>query len=196
MPTVKLERIADIQGGYQAKKEMIKTAQGSHFLIQSKDFDSHKNLLTETLMSFLPERKPEIYSVHKGDVLFQARGMSHFAYYVKENLENALASSSFYILRVKSDKLLPEYLAWRLNQKDAQNYFKANACGGGISFISKKVLSEMKIHIPPVSIQKKVSKIAMLNNRVEFLQKRLSSLRTQFTNAVCMKAIQKQESKP
>jgi len=193
MTEVALRIIAGIQVGYQAKARIKERAQGTHRLIQSKDFDSFHRLRSENLTAFFPERKPEIYSVRKGDILFQARGVVHFAYCIEDDLRDILAAGSFYILRTKNEDLLPQYLAWWLNQAKAQAWFQSQARGAGMSFISKSTLSRLQVRIPPISVQKKVVKIVTLARHEQFLLNRLASTRSRLVKAVCIKAIQEQE---
>jgi hypothetical protein len=162
-------------------------------LIQSKDFDSLHHLRSENPIAFSPERKPEIYSVHNGDVLFQARGVSHFAYCIEDDLKDTLAAGSFYIIRIKNKGLLPQYLAWWLNQTPVQVYFRSQASGTAMSFISKITLSRLEIKIPPLSVQKKVVKTVTLAEHERFLLDKLSEYRSRLIKAVCIKATQKQE---
>ncbi|MBW2036389.1 MAG: restriction endonuclease subunit S [Deltaproteobacteria bacterium] len=193
MTKAALKTLADIQVGYQAKARIKERARGTHRLIQSKDFDSFHRLRSENLTTFFPERKPETYSVRKGDVLFQARGVVHFAYCIEDDLKDTLAAGSFYILRTKNENLLPQYLAWWLNQSKAQAYFQSQARGAGMSFISKSTLSRLQVQIPPLSVQKKVVKMVTLAKHEQFLLDRLSKLRSRLVKAVCIKAIQEQE---
>ena len=193
MIVVALQTVIDTQVGYQTRTRIRESVQGTHRLIQSKDFDFHHCLRSESLTAFLPERKPEIYSVHKGDILFQARGVVHFACCIENDLKDTLAAGSFYILRMKNKNLLPQYLAWWLNQSKAQSFFQSQARGTGMSFISKSALSHLQVQIPPLSIQKKVVKIITLAKHEQFLLDRLSELRSRFVKAACIKAIQEQE---
>ena len=193
MTEVTLNRVATIQVGYQAKARIKESKRGTHRLIQSKDFDSFHRLRSENLTVFFPERKPEIYSVCRGDVLFQARGVAHFAYCIEDDLKDTLAAGSFYILRLRIENLLPQYLAWWLNQSKAQSYFKSQAGGTGISFVPKSTLSRLKIQVPPLSVQKKVVKIVTLAKHEQFLLEKLASARSRLVKMVCLKAIQEQE---
>ena len=195
MTEVALKTVAVIQVGYQAKAGIKERARGTHRLIQSKDFDSFYRLRPENLTAFFPERKPETYSVRKGDVLFQARGMAHFACCIEDDLMDTLAAGSFYILRAKNEDLLPQYLAWWLNQSKAQAYFRAQARGSRISFISKETLSRLQIRTPPLSVQEKVVKIVTLARHEQLLLERLSSLRADMVKAICMKAVNSEELK-
>ena len=188
-----LKSIVDIQVGYQAKARIKERVRGTHRLIQSKDFDSLHRLQIEGLTTFFPERNPEIYSVGKEDILFQARGVEHFAHYIEYDLQDTIAAGSFYILRMQSEDLLPQYLAWWLNQSKAQAWLRAQARGTGISFISKHTLSHLQVRIPPFFIQKKVVKIVTLASREQFLLEKLAQTRSRLVKAACLKAIQEQE---
>jgi hypothetical protein len=193
MTEVTLRTVAAIQVGYQAKAGIKERVRGTHRLIQSKDFDSSHRLRSEKLTAFFPERRPGTYAVHKGDVLFQARGMVHFACYIEDDLNDTLAAGSFYILRTKSKDLLPQYLAWWLNQTPAQAFFLAQARRGRISFISKETLSRLQIQIPSLIVQKKVVKIVMLLKHEQLLMDRLFSLRSHMVKTICLKAITNKE---
>lgn len=193
MVAVTLKTVVDMQIGYQARSRIRESVHGTHRLIQSKDFDSHHNLQADHLAVFIPERKPEIYAVRKGDILFQARGVSHFACCVEDDLIDTLASASFYILRTKNENLLPPYLAWWLNQPQAQAWLQSQAGGTGISFISKSTLSRLQIRIPALLVQKKVLKVVTLSRREQFLLDKLAVARSRLVSSVCINAIQEQE---
>ncbi len=193
MIKVDLKSIVNIQAGYQAKAKIKEKIRGTHCLIQSKDFDNSHRLQIENLTTFIPERNPEIYSVKKNDILFQARGIGHFAHYIEDDLKDTLAAGSFYIMRIQKEDLLPQFLAWWLNQSEAQSYFQSQAGGTGISFISKHTLSRLQVRIQPLSIQKKVVKIVTLANHEQFLLARIAQMRSLLAKAACLNAIQEQE---
>jgi len=193
MPSVALKEVASIQVGYPAKGKIREVVEGTHHLIQSKDFDSSHRLRIEKLISFLPERKPELYSVRYGDILFQARGTVHFAHCIEYDLKNTLAAGSFYILRIRNKSLVPQYLAWWMNQPRTQAWFMSHAGGSGISFISKSTLSCLYVQVPPLPDQKKVVKIAALVQHEKHLLDRLARARAQLANTICLTAIQQQE---
>jgi len=189
MRLVKLKTITDIQVGYQSRRGIKDNIKGTHRLIQGKDFDKNSTLQTERLISFFPEGKYKLYELKKEDILFQSRGVKNIAYHIDRNLKNTLAAGSFYILRLKTDKILPAYLAWWINQKYTQSVIQAQAGGTWISFISKKVLEELEVKIPQLHKQKKIEKVNELLQKEEKLKKKLSELRSQMVKAVCLKSI-------
>ena len=185
MESVLLKSVADIKVGYQARASVKLTPGGSHKLIQGKNFDRNCSMLYNELASFLPTGNIENYLVKKNDVIFQARGSNHFACCLTELVEkNVLAASSLYILCVKTKKIMPEYLAWQINQPLAQAYFKAQAGPTSISFISKNILSQLKITIPELKIQEKTCKIIKLWEKEKKLMNKISLKKEKLINEV------------
>ena len=191
MKTLKLEKIADIQVGYQARERVMNDIHGSHKLIQGKDFDDEGVLQLDSLISFSPERKPGIYEVQKGDILLQSRGMKHSVYYIDKDINNTLAAGSFYIIRVKSEEVLPAYLYWYLNQQAAQSFLDAHSGGATISFIPKKSILELEIRVPQMKKQKNIKEIMKLWKKEQKLRNDLYILRSQLLTSVCLKSIEK-----
>ncbi|MGD9108462.1 MAG: restriction endonuclease subunit S [Gammaproteobacteria bacterium] len=189
-----LNNIADIIVGYQPKNRIQEKLNGMFCLIQGKNFDECRHLKKETLVTINSERDPKPYLVHKEDILFQARGFKHFAYHFKEGLPNAMVSASFYIVRVKTNEVIPEYLAWWLNQKPAQNYFCAHSSNTAISFISKKALSSLEIQLPSINTQNKICQIAKLQEQESKLKHELIEKRSQLINQLCLNVAQQKEN--
>lgn len=186
--TKHLKEVADIKVGYQSKSRIWEALDGTHRLIQSKDFDSRRMLHTDKLIKLFPERKPTLYEVNKGDVLLQARGIEHFAYCLNESLENTLAAGTFYILRIKSTNISPGYLAWWINQTPSQVYIKSHAIKSAISFISKRAIAYLPVRIPSLDIQHKIEKTVELWQREQLLQHRLMECKDRLIQAVCLKS--------
>jgi len=165
MKTYKLHNIAEIKVGYQARKRIELVVNGTHRLIQGKNFDRTHSILPNELASFSPIGNVEKYFVKTNDVIFQARGSEHFACCLTGIIgDNILAANSLYIIRVNGKEIIPEYLAWQINQPKAQAYFNANSGTTIISFVSKNVLGKLKIKIPEINVQKKICKIIDLWN--------------------------------
>lgn len=191
----KLKDIAVIQSGYQARSCIVHDIKGTHRLIQGKDLNENNSLFINNLTSFFPERNPDLYKVNKGDILFQSRGIKSTAFLIEEDLKDTLAAGSFYIIHVKSDIILPAYLAWWLNQPYAQSYFQENSGGATILFIPKKAVEEFKLKIPPVPIQKKITKIIELWKKEENLRNNISKLRSRLIENVLAKTVENQGDK-
>jgi len=191
MKSLKLGNIADIQVGYQARARVVNEIDGSHKLIQGKDFNEEGIFLLDNLISFSPERKPSIYEVQKGDILLQSRGIKHSVYFIDKYMKNTLAAGSFYIIRVKSKEVLPAYIYWYLNQQDAQSFLDAHAGGATISFIPKKAIMELEVKIPQKTKQENIKEIMKLWKKERKLRDALSVLRSKLITSVCLKSIEK-----
>ncbi len=189
MKTIKLKSVVDIQVGYQARGKIIEDPKGVHRLIQGSDFNESRNLILDNLIRFIPERDPDRYQVNKGDVLFQARGMDRFAFCIDHELESTLVAGSFYILRVRSGDVLPQYLAWWLNQDIARGQLDSMASGVAMPFASVASLLKLEVRIPDKEIQKKIVSVIELWQKQQALQTELSELRSKLIKAICMKAV-------
>jgi len=192
MKKVALKSVASVQGGYQAKRNVKDKSGGTHRLIQGRDFDSFHNLQEHSLKLFFPQRKPELYIVNKGDVLFQSRGTQNIAYCIEEDLKDTLAAGSFYIIRIKNENLIPHYLAWWLNQKSAQTYFRTQASGTIMSFVPITVLANYKIPIPPLATQKRIKEVFSLWKKEQMLINKINERRRELIDTVCFNTIIKQ----
>ena len=191
MRTVALSTLADIKVGYQSRKKIEERTDSTFRLIQAKDCLSSCRIQAESLIQFIPERKPEPYRVLKNDILFQARGAEHIAYCIEVDLKNTLAASSFYIVRLKTKMVLSGYLNWFLNQPQAQNYFASQSAKSLISFVSKNTLSHLMINVPSIEVQQKIININKLWMREMALRKQLIKKRSQLIQSVNNRAILK-----
>lgn len=185
-----LKEIADVRVGYQSRSRIESSREGTYRIIQSRDFDEDNNLILNMLIRFEPKHNPEPYAIHKGDILFQARGTEHFSYYIEDEMNNTLASNSFYIIRLMGKDISPKFLCWYLNQKPAQFYFQSQASITAISFISKNVLEQLELEVPPLNTQQTIVRAYELWEREQWLSRKLTETRARLIEALSMNAIQ------
>ncbi len=93
-----------------------------------------------------------------GDILFAARGTNNYALALRNTPERAVCSPHFFVLKV-SDKarIDPYFLAWQINQKPAQDYFRQSATGSHIPNIRRSVLEGLEVAVPSVSKQRMIA---------------------------------------
>jgi restriction endonuclease S subunit len=113
----------------------------------------------------------------KGDVLFAAKGSKNFAAWYENDKMPAVASTSFFVIRLIDNNILPGYLTWFLNHPDTQTLLKGQARGSSIASISKAVLSELEIPIPSTQKQELILRIFKLRNRERNLKQQIETLR-------------------
>lgn len=140
--------------------------------VQVKDYPDGRTLIESDVFSIDSEMIKERDFLKNNDLLFAGKGSKSFSVVWNGEIKNAVASSTFYIIQVVKDVILPQYLAWFLNSEIAQNYFNNNMYGVTIKNISKKVLEELSVIVPDISEQIKIVKI----NELWMEEKRLMGL--------------------
>lgn len=189
--TVKLEDIVEIQLGYQQRERRHKdpsTRDGTHSLIQIKDIDSTGNLLTENLIQISPASNVDRYLVTKDDVLFLSRGLNNAAIIIEAPLHKTLAAYYFYILRADPKRILPEYLAWFINQPTAQAYFESAGQGSMVKMVPKSIFEELEVQLPPLKTQKAIAELNALQKKEAAALECLVRSRKRLINGLSLKA--------
>jgi hypothetical protein len=158
----KLTDVSTVSVGYPFRGVMTEVECTGTFVIQLKDVTLNQNINWSMCLEteLTGKRKPEW--IKEGDVLFSARGRNNHAVFV-ENMPNdmkVVASPHFFILRALNDEVLPEYLAWLLNQPPCQRHFKKKAEGTLTKSIRRGVIEGVPIIIPSLQKQKAIINIA------------------------------------
>jgi len=159
-----LKDIVKISTGIYTKPDAF----GNTLYLQAKHFkeDGSVDLLPKPEICL--DNKNEKHLLKTGDILFAAKGIKNFAAVFNGNIGNAVASSTFLILRINNQyisKILPEYLEWWLNHNVNQKSLKNLAIGSALPSISKAALQELEIIIPEMEKQKLVLKISELRKK-------------------------------
>jgi restriction endonuclease S subunit len=173
---VALKHISNIQTGVYAKP----TNDGEIVYLQAKHFDENGQLISFLHPDLLAESISDKHLLQQGDVLFAAKGTKNFAAWCESKNLPAVASTSFFVIRLKENtiyKVLPEYLAWYINQPVSQKILKGYAMGTSIVSISKAVLEELEISIPDMQSQKAILIISHLRNLEKILKLQIEALR-------------------
>jgi len=157
----KIKDIAITQTGVYLKE----TPGGEVHYLQVKDFDRNKR----SFVSFPSIKMPDINKKHllsEGDLLFAAKGFVNFCTVYGKNQGDAVASSSFLVLKIKdTEKVIPEYLSWYLNRDDILFIFRNMTSGNVMPSISKAMMENLDISIPSIYVQNQIIKIAALSEK-------------------------------
>jgi hypothetical protein len=181
--------ISEIQVGYQSRERIQADPNGSHCLIQARDFDKLHQVQWSNLIRFTPSGNTRKSELRSRDVLFSAKSQENFAYLVNINDSNLLAANTFYILRANIETVLPDYLAWWLNQAPAQEYIKLNRSGSSLPFLSVSALSRLEVPIPDIEMQRKIGDLELLRKKEADLLGLYLSKKSALIQAVCLNAI-------
>lgn len=175
---IKLSHIAIIQTGLFAKT----IVDGDIAYLQSKDFNENGHLNFNLEPELKEDRIAEKHLLEPGDVLFASKGTKNFAAIYEHKNIPAVASTSFFVIRIKKDfkeKVMPEYLLWFMNQPISQKFLQGNAIGTSIASIPKSVLSELEILLPTIEKQKAILEIDELHKKEKNIKEEIDSLRDQ-----------------
>ena len=168
-----IKNITTIQTGLFAKP----SGSGDLVYLQSKHFDEFGQLQTVLHPDLKAESISEKHLLKEGDVLFAAKGSKNFATVFEKHNKAAVASTSFFVIRITDQKIVPHYLAWFLNSQLIQKQLKGQALGTSIPSISKQVLENLEISVPSVETQKIILQITELRNREKTLKQKIETLR-------------------
>jgi restriction endonuclease S subunit len=102
---------------------------------------------------------------------------------------NAVASSAFFVIKINSNKVLPDFIAWFLNLPDTLSLLRSLSVGTSIPSITKVMLEELSLNLPDIQTQKKVVEFSKLQKRESELLTEISQNRTLLNNALLKKLI-------
>jgi hypothetical protein len=167
-----LADVANISSGLTVRERLDSNATGV-LAIQMADLSAGSDLNVRG-MARIPSPNPR-YLVSRGDVLLRSRGNATIAWAVPHNLpEPAVAVLPLFIIRPSNPNYDPDFLAWWLNQQDAQTHMRRAAQGQSIQMVSKATLESIPLQLPPIAQQRLIAEAAHVATREEQLMHRLA----------------------
>lgn len=182
-----LKNISNIQTGLFAKPQ----AEGDIVYLQPKYFNELGDLTTVLMPDLNSTEISKKHLLKQGDILFAAKGNKNFATCFGKHDLPAVASTSFFVIRVTNQKVLPEYLTWFLNHPNTQQFLKGYARGTAMVSISKSVLENIELSIPSIEMQKRILKIASYRKQELALKKQMEDLQEKYLQSLLIKSTQK-----
>lgn len=187
----RLKDLADFRIGYQFRGKVEPDPAGNVRVIQIKDIDADLRIRIDGLAPVKLDR-PEPYLTQEGDVLFLSRGHRLYAVVVPATAPNTIATGYFFILRPKTRVVLPEYLAWSMNQGDFQEALRPFHRGSYIPMVSKTDVQDLLIRVPPLEVQRQILQLHALLDEERRLAASLQEKRTALIQAVSRKLLREQ----
>ncbi|MEB3290405.1 MAG: restriction endonuclease subunit S [Leptolyngbya sp.] len=195
--TVKLGEIANIRYGITmrgavkplSEKELQKV-KNPIGLVQMRDLTEYNELDSEDVYYIQDDELNPNHLLKSGDILFRSRGVTNTAVHLGNIPENFVASSPLTVIRVKSTKADPAYVAWYINHTEGQRQIKRFAMGTSLLSISIADLRQMKVHLPPLETQRQIVELVALAQQEQVLMARMAEKRSQYLRAVLGNCIQ------
>jgi restriction endonuclease S subunit len=183
-----LKEIANIRSGYTFRRGIEEATNGQFRVVQIKDLAGNGNLSEVDLVKTdLPFVRGDNF-VRSSDILFASRGMNKQAVAISSTSENTIFSYQLFAITPNSS-IMPEYLAWYINQKPAQRYIEEHSMGSNVKTISKEALAYMPIEIPPIEIQRRIVEINKLFQREIELVSAIEEKRGKLVEAALLEVI-------
>ena len=163
---VKLEDIVDIKTGLvlARKKAQEPTALTIDYkVITLRSTSVSRNINEKYFDDFISKEKisSDLLSSN-GDIIIRI-SEPYTAVHITDKFSNKIIPSSFYIIKLKDAKILPEYLTWYLNSECAQKQFFTYNISSTVNIIKSSSLRQMKIQVPVLDKQKLIVNIQKLH---------------------------------
>lgn len=185
----RLRDIADFRIGYQFRGKVKPDPAGAVRVVQIKDIDSDLQVRIPGLTPVSIDR-PEPYLTQAGNVLFLNRGHRLYAVVVPEVEPNTIATGYFFILTPNPHLMLPEFLAWSLNQPEFQESLRPYHRGSHIPMVSRSDVEELRIEVPSLEVQQRILALNNLMDDERRLFAAIQEKRNILVQAVSRKLIQ------
>ena len=188
--TYLLKEIADIRTGYSFRAKLEPDSEGNALVVQLKELSEKNKIDVSTAVRINMPDISENYLLQKGDLVFRSRGMDSTAAIMDITSNNIILSAHFQRIRLRDTMaIMPQYLLWYINNKEAQSYFSANKTGTSVSMISTAVLADLPVVIPSLEMQKQIVEINTLSEHEIELQEELIRKKRLLTETVLLKTL-------
>lgn len=182
----KIGNIATIHSGVYAKAEY----QADVYYIQVRQYNNKHEFVANAIPELKMEGKIAKHLLKPGDVLIVAKGNDNFAVEWMNQVNPAVASSTFIVVRPNLSKVTPQYLNWFLNLPDSQTYFQNHSKGTSIASITKDIVGSMEIPLPPIKQQETITQLYSLRRLEKSITKQLDELKDTYLQNLVLTAIQ------
>lgn len=180
----KLEDIATILSGTYRQE----IPDGDLLYLQVKDFTASHLSKGKLAPTVLDGKGMQKHVLQDYDLLFASKGTSNFCVIYRENMGRAVASTSFFIIRLIANIILPEYLCWYINTPPILKSLQAKAVGGLTLSISKENLMDLEINVPDIKKQELIIKCAKLQAEAYELERKILEKKNQIYIQTLLKA--------
>jgi hypothetical protein len=128
-----------------------------------------------------------------GDVLIVGRGAHRTAVLVDDPPPRTVADRTFFVARPNSNRVVPAFLAWYLNERRAQHYLQSHSRGTSIQAIKKSALERLPVRLPPFDVQERIADIQSLVQRERELLHEWMDRREELARHLCVQFIRDEQ---
>ncbi len=150
-----IKDISDVILGYTFRSSLKEQADGDVLVLQARNISEDIIIKDSDLMRVNLGNNRTNALAKNNDVVLSSRGSFKSAV-IQTDSGTVVAASSIYLLRLKTNEVLPEYLAIYLNSNFAQKQINERITGVVINAMLRNDVKELKIIIPSLEVQKKI----------------------------------------
>ncbi len=180
----RLVEVASISAGYPFRGKIEKLPDGEFAVIQMRNASPETGIDWGALTRVELPRVSEKALLQPGDIILSTRGGRNYAYCIGRKRGQLVCSPHFFVIRLMRDNILPEFLAWQMNQLPAQNYFAAGATGTHILNLKRAVVERLPIKLPSYQSQTSIVEMANAMRAEREVYQQLIQNRTNEMNAI------------
>ena len=192
---MKLKEIAEISTGYSFRSKIKHDPAGETKVIQMSDVDKYEGIMVNKLQRLANfEPRSSRYFLEAGDVIMISKGYNIDAFVIPKGLERVVVVNSFLVMKPNQGQVYPDYLAWFLNSKRTQYFFREMAAGTDIPNLSIKALESLDVFLPSMDDQLMISELENLKKREVFLHQKIAEKKEQLVDELLQRQADKLKS--
>jgi len=173
-----LREIAEIAAGYPFRSRLVDMPDGTVRVIQMRDISTTGDIDWNSSVLILPEKNMEGYYLQPDDILFVMRGGKYYTARLQEIPNKSIFSMHFFRIRITQPQpVLPEFLAWQLEQMPAQRYYSSVEAGTDQKSLRIGDLEAMELTLPTLDRQH------MLRRTVRSIKQNIATLKASIANS-------------
>lgn len=155
---LKIKQICTVIAGQSLREGVDPIPDGQYPILQFKNIQNHRINYSEIEKINLP-KSSEPKLLKADDVVLYTkffRSNLPASVCIDRPIHNLIAAPGFFILKTTSELIRPEFLRWYLSSKShGGKYFLSMATGTSLLNVTKTILEEMDIVVPPIEVQNK-----------------------------------------
>lgn len=193
---MRLSDLSDIHSGYTARGRLDPAPEGGVLALQLRDVGTTGEMSASDFQRYHLDKLSDRYFVRGGEVVFRSRGEPNAAAAIPDPLPEAVVVIvPLVIVRPDRSRILPEYLAWAINQPEAQRQLGAEAQGTSLRMIPKTVLENLQIAVPDLPTQQSIVELDALARKEGQLLRRLAARRETLLSTILGEAAKAADQK-
>lgn len=182
----RVQELAIVQMGLVFRERLEPAKDGNIPVIQMRNLTEDNRLDVRNLLTIQLNGVSEHHFVQRKDLIFRSRGKTNTAVIIDVEPDRAVVVAPLLRIRVTSEKVLPEYLCWFINQPPSQAFLHSRVTGTAMATIGKSVLEDLEVSLPDIETQKQIAEVAALSDEEQRLMRDLAKERKRWADGVLM----------